>query len=49
MDAIANLGFLVYGNPDSFNSTLFLEARSEVGELDRLHVGRYGLGMRFRF
>jgi len=49
MDAIANLGFLVYGNPDSFNSTLFLEGRSEVGELDRLHVGRYGLGMRFRF
>ena len=49
VDAIANLGFLVYENPNRFSSTLFLEARSEVGELDRLHVGRFGLGMRFRF
>lgn len=50
IDGIANLGFLVFGNPNSFNGTLFLEARSEIGELDRLHdEGRFGLGMRFRF
>ena len=50
IDLIANLGFLVFGNPNSFNGTLFLEARSEIGELNRLHdEGRFGLGMRFRF
>ncbi len=50
MDLIANLGFLVYGKPNSFNSTLFLEARSEIGELGNLHDQcRFSLGMRFRF
>ena len=50
MDLIANMGFLVYGKPDSFNSTLFLEARSAVDELDSLNnQGRLGLGIRFRF
>ena len=48
MDLIANLGVLVFGKPDSFNGTLFLEARSAVDELDSLHdQGRFGLGMRF--
>ena len=50
MDLIANLGFLVYGKPDSFNSTLFLEARSKINEMDNMHdQGRFGLGIRFRF
>ncbi len=50
MDLIANAGVLVYGKPDSFNSTLFLEARSEIGEMDNMHdQGRFGLGIRFRF
>jgi hypothetical protein len=50
VDLIANLGVLVYGKPDSFNSTLFVEARSEIAELDNLHnLGRFGLGIRFRF
>jgi hypothetical protein len=50
VDLIANVGVLVYGKPDSFNSTLFLEARSEINELDNLHnLGRFGLGIRFRF
>jgi hypothetical protein len=50
MDLIANVGVLVYGKPDSFNSTLFLEARSEVNELGNMHdQGRFGLGIRFRF
>jgi len=50
VDLIVNLGILVFGNPDSFNGTLFLEGRSEFDELDRLEYGgRLGLGMRFRF
>ena len=50
IDLIANLGFLVYGKPDSFNSTLFLEARSEADELGNMRdQGRFGLGLRFRF
>jgi hypothetical protein len=50
LDLIANVGVLVYGKPDRFNSTLFLEARSEIAELDNLHnLGRFGLGIRFRF
>ncbi len=50
VDLIANVGVLLYGKPDSFNSTLFLEARSEIDELDNLHnLGRFGLGIRFRF
>ena len=45
IDLIANLGFLVYGKPDSFNSTLFLEARSEADELGNMRdQGRFGLG-----
>jgi hypothetical protein len=50
VDLIANVGVLVFGKPDSFNGTLFLEARSEIAELDNLHnLGRFGLGIRFRF
>ena len=50
MDLIANLGFLLFGDPNSFNGTLFLEGRSAVDELGSLHdQGRFGLGMRFRF
>ena len=50
LDLIANAGVLVYGKPDSFNSTLFLEARSAVDKLDHLSdEGRFGLGVRFRF
>jgi hypothetical protein len=50
VDLIANLGFLLYGNPNNFNSTLFLEGRSAVNELGSLHdQGRWGLGIRFRF
>jgi hypothetical protein len=50
MDLIANLGFLVYEKPNSFNTTLFLEARSKIDELNNMHdQGRFGLGVRFRF
>jgi hypothetical protein len=50
MDLIANLGFLVYEKPNSFNTTLFLEARSKIDQLNNMHdQGRFGLGVRFRF
>ncbi|MFO7665807.1 MAG: hypothetical protein R6V76_04255 [Desulfobacterales bacterium] len=51
LDMIVNLGVLVFGNPDSFNGTLFIEARSDVEEVfDTVRdLGRLGLGMRFRF
>ena len=50
LDLIANLGVLVYGKPDSFNSTLFLEARSAIDKFDHMSDGgRFGLGIRFRF
>jgi hypothetical protein len=50
MDLIANLGFLVYEKPNSFNTTLFLEARSKIDEMNNMHdQGRFGLGIRFRF
>jgi hypothetical protein len=50
MDLIANLGFLVYEKPNSFNATLFLEARSKINEMGNMHdQGRFGLGIRFRF
>jgi len=49
-DLIANLGFLVYEKPNSFNSTLFLEARSKINEMGNTRdQGRFGLGIRFRF
>jgi hypothetical protein len=50
IDAIANLGFLLFGDPNNFNGTLFLEARSAIDEMDTIRdQGRWGLGMRFRF
>lgn len=50
VDAIANLGFLVFGNQDTFNGTLFIEGRSAIDEMDKISdQGRFGLGMRFRF
>lgn len=50
LDLIANLGFLVYGKPDAFNSTLFIEGRSAADELGSLRdQARLGLGIRFRF
>ncbi len=50
VDAIANLGFLLFGNRDTFNGTLFIEGRSAIDEMDKISdQGRFGLGMRFRF
>lgn len=50
LDLIAAFGARVYGEPESFNASLFVEVRSGVDELDRLYdYGRFGLGVRFRF
>ena len=50
VDLLANLGYLVWGAPDSRNSSLFLEARLPADNLDDSDkFGRFGLGMRTRF
>ncbi|NTW88881.1 MAG: hypothetical protein HGB26_07115 [Desulfobulbaceae bacterium] len=50
LDLIAAVGARVYGEPDTFNASLFLEVRSGVEELDAMdEFGRFGLGVRFRF
>jgi hypothetical protein len=50
IDIIAQVGAQVFGHPDSFNTSVFLEARSGIDELDSLsEYGRFGAGLRFRF
>lgn len=50
LDLLANVGVRVYGAPDAFNVSLFLEARSAIDELgDFSDFGRYGGGIRFEF
>ena len=50
IDLLADLGFLLWGAPDSRNSSIFIEARlpaDELGDSDKF--GRFGLGVRTRF
>jgi hypothetical protein len=50
LDLLANVGFLVWGVPDSKNCSMILEARlpaDDLGNSDKF--GRFGLGMRTRF
>jgi len=50
MDLIAGFGARIYGEPDAFNTSLFLEVRSAPDELsDLMDYGRFGIGLRFRF
>ena len=50
LDIIAAFGARVYGEPDEFNASLFVEARSGVDEMsDFGDYGRLGFGVRFRF
>ena len=50
IDLLANLGYLVWGTPDSKNCSFFLEARLPADNLgDSDEFGRFGLGMRTRF
>ncbi len=50
VDLIANIGARIYGRPETFNASLFFEARSGLDELDTLgEYGRFGAGLRMRF
>lgn len=50
LDVILGLGARIYGEPEDFNTSLFIEVRSAVDELDELkEYGRFGAGLRFRF
>ena len=50
LDMIVNAGARVYGDPQAFNVSAFLEIRSAVDEFDGLaEYGRFGGGLRFKF
>lgn len=50
IDLIANVGARIYGRPETFNASLFFEARSGLDEFDTLgEYGRFGAGLRMRF
>jgi hypothetical protein len=50
LDLIANIGARVYGDPDAFNTSVFLEMRSAVDEFDGIkEYARFGAGVRFKF
>jgi hypothetical protein len=50
IDIIAQIGAQIFGHPDSFNTSVFFEARSGIDETDKLsEYGRFGAGLRFRF
>lgn len=49
VDLIGNVGVRILGEPDKFNTSLFMEARSGLDELDEIKdYGRFGAGLRFR-
>ena len=48
VDLIGNVGVRVLGDPDEFNTSIFLEARSAFDEFSDLKdYGRFGAGVRF--
>ncbi len=50
LDLIAGFGARVYGEPETFNASLFVEMRSALDEMDDMsEFGRFGMGVRFRF
>lgn len=50
LDMIAGFGARVYGEPESFNASVFVEVRSAFDEMDEFaDYGRFGVGVRFRF
>jgi hypothetical protein len=49
-DLIAEIGYLLSGDPAGRNRSLFFEMRSAFDELDdTFDYGRFGAGLRFRF
>jgi hypothetical protein len=50
VDLIAEVGYLLSGDPAGRNRSLFLEMRSDIENLDDTFAyGRFGVGLRFRF
>ncbi|MCI5182916.1 MAG: hypothetical protein D3921_10475 [Candidatus Electrothrix sp. AW1] len=50
IDVIAQFGFQIFGHPESFDTSLFVEARSGIDDFDNFgDEGRFGVGLRFRF
>ncbi len=50
LDFIAGMGARVYGEPDDFNASLFVEVRAAFEEFDEfIDYGRFGFGVRFKF
>jgi hypothetical protein len=51
LDLIANTGYLLFGDKESTNGTIFLEGRSEILNADENNFGyvRWGVGLRTRF
>jgi hypothetical protein len=50
LDLILNMGARIWGDPEGFNTSLFVEARSAFDEFDTMaETGRYGFGVRFQF
>lgn len=48
-DGIAELGYILFGEPEEQNVSLFVEGRSAFDEFDHLEKGRIGAGVRFQF
>lgn len=50
VDLIANIGVRIYGDPETFNTSLYIEGRSAFDEFDDISkYGRFGAGLRFQF
>lgn len=50
VDMIANIGVRIYGDPEAFNTSLYIEGRSAFDEFDDISkYGRFGVGLRFQF
>ncbi len=49
-DLVANVGVRIYGDPEAFNSSLYIEGRSAFDEFNEIgKYGRFGVGLRFQF
>jgi len=49
-ELVAGFGARVYGEPEDFNASLFVEVRSAFDELGQLYdYGRFGVGVRLKF
>ena len=48
LDLIGNVGVRIFGEPETFNTSIFMEARAGFDELDEVKdYGRFGAGLRF--